>query len=152
MYSRSRSPLPPTSPPDPSGSSQCTRPKHLSHASNLPALRFTYQLMKSPHSFQVAVSELSVSKTLLTVVSHLLPTESSLNRFMTSFSGPHTLTSLLHPTSSTSQNSYCFDLHVQIPKYFSYPCYHHPGLSHPHFLPRLLLFLSCYLNGLLSIN
>ena len=100
MYSPSRSPLPPTSPPDPSGSSQCTRPKHLSHASNLPALRFTYQLMKSPHSFQVAVSELSMSKTLLTVVSHLLPTESSLNRLMTSFSGPHTLTSLfctLHP-------------------------------------------------------
>ena len=28
-------PLPPPSPPDPSGSSQCTRSKHLSHASNL---------------------------------------------------------------------------------------------------------------------
>ena len=35
MYSPSRSPLPPPSPPDPSGSSQCTRPEHLSHASNL---------------------------------------------------------------------------------------------------------------------
>ena len=31
----SRSPLPPPSPPDSSGSSQCTRPEHLSHASNL---------------------------------------------------------------------------------------------------------------------
>ena len=35
MCSSSRSPLPPPSPPDPSGSSQCTRPEHLSHASNL---------------------------------------------------------------------------------------------------------------------
>ena len=35
MCSPSRSPLPPTSPPDPSGSSQCTSPEHLSHASNL---------------------------------------------------------------------------------------------------------------------
>ena len=35
MYSPSWSPLPPPSPPDPSGSSQCTRPEHLSHASNL---------------------------------------------------------------------------------------------------------------------
>ena len=31
----SQSPLPPPSPPDPSGSSQCTRSEHLSHASNL---------------------------------------------------------------------------------------------------------------------
>ena len=35
MYSPSRSPLPPPSPPDPSGSSQCTRSEHLSYASNL---------------------------------------------------------------------------------------------------------------------
>ena len=28
-------PVPPPSPSDPSGSSQCTRPEHLSHASNL---------------------------------------------------------------------------------------------------------------------
>ena len=28
-------PLPPPSPPNPSGSSQCTRPEHLTHASNL---------------------------------------------------------------------------------------------------------------------
>ena len=35
MHSPSRSPLPPPSLPDPSGSSQCTRPEHLSHASNL---------------------------------------------------------------------------------------------------------------------
>ena len=35
MYSPSRSPLPPPSLPDPSGSSQSTRSKHLSHASNL---------------------------------------------------------------------------------------------------------------------
>ena len=35
MYSPSWSPLPPPSPPDPSGSSQCTRSEHLSHASNL---------------------------------------------------------------------------------------------------------------------
>ena len=35
MYSPSPSPLPPPSPLDPSGSSQCTRPEHLSHASNL---------------------------------------------------------------------------------------------------------------------
>ena len=33
MYSPSRSPLPPPSLPNPSGSSQCTRPEHLSHAS-----------------------------------------------------------------------------------------------------------------------
>ena len=33
MHSPSRSPLPPSSPPDPSGSSQCTRSEHLSHAS-----------------------------------------------------------------------------------------------------------------------
>ena len=33
--SPSWSPLPPPSPPDPSGSSQCTRSEHLSHASNL---------------------------------------------------------------------------------------------------------------------
>ena len=33
--SPSRSPLPPSSPSHPSGSSQCTRPKHLSHSSNL---------------------------------------------------------------------------------------------------------------------
>ena len=39
MYSPSRSPLPPPSPPDPSGSSQCTRSKHLSHASNLDAFQ-----------------------------------------------------------------------------------------------------------------
>ena len=32
MYSPSWSPLPPPSPPDSSGSSQCTRPEHLSHA------------------------------------------------------------------------------------------------------------------------
>ena len=35
MYSPSRSPLPPPSPPDPSGSSLCTRSEHLSHSSNL---------------------------------------------------------------------------------------------------------------------
>ena len=35
MCSPSRSPLPPSSPPNPSGSSQCTSPEHLSHASNL---------------------------------------------------------------------------------------------------------------------
>ena len=35
MYSPSRSPLPPPSLPAPSGSSQCTRPEHLSHASHL---------------------------------------------------------------------------------------------------------------------
>ena len=35
MCSPSRSPLPPPSPPNPSRSSQCTRFKHLSHASNL---------------------------------------------------------------------------------------------------------------------
>ena len=35
MYSPSQSPLPPPSPPNPCGSSQCTRSKHLSHASNL---------------------------------------------------------------------------------------------------------------------
>ena len=35
MCSPSRSPLPPPSPPDSSGSSQGTRPKHLSHASSL---------------------------------------------------------------------------------------------------------------------
>ena len=35
IYSPSQSPLPPPSLPDPSGSSQCTRPEHLSHASNM---------------------------------------------------------------------------------------------------------------------
>ena len=35
MYSPSLSPLAPPSPPDSSGSSQCTRPKDLSHASHL---------------------------------------------------------------------------------------------------------------------
>ena len=35
MYSPSQSPLPPPSPPDPSGSSQCTRSEHLTHASDL---------------------------------------------------------------------------------------------------------------------
>ena len=35
MCSPSRSPLPPPSPSHPSGSSQCTSPEHLSHASNL---------------------------------------------------------------------------------------------------------------------
>ena len=35
IYSPSQYPLPPPSPPDPSGSSQCTSPEHLSHASNL---------------------------------------------------------------------------------------------------------------------
>ena len=35
MCSPSWSPLPPPSPSDPSGSSQCTSPGHLSHASNL---------------------------------------------------------------------------------------------------------------------
>ena len=35
MCSPSRSPLLPPSPPDPSASSQCTSPEHLSHASNL---------------------------------------------------------------------------------------------------------------------
>ena len=35
MCSPYRSPLPPPSPPAPSGSSQCTRSEHLSHASNL---------------------------------------------------------------------------------------------------------------------
>ena len=35
MCSPSRSPLPPPSPSHPSGSSQCTSPEHLSHASSL---------------------------------------------------------------------------------------------------------------------
>ena len=35
MCSPSRSPLPPPSPSHPTGSSQCTSPEHLSHASNL---------------------------------------------------------------------------------------------------------------------
>ena len=35
MYSPSRSPLPPSSPSHPSGSSQCTSPEHFSHTSNL---------------------------------------------------------------------------------------------------------------------
>ena len=35
LYSPSGCPLPPPSPPDSSGSSQCTRSEHLSHASNL---------------------------------------------------------------------------------------------------------------------
>lgn len=105
-----------------------------------PALRFTYQLMTSPRSFQVDVSELSMSKTLLAAISHFLPPESSLNRLMTSSSVPTpwllSFVSYIQPI----RKSYCLDLHVQIPKYFSYPCYHHPGLSHPHFLPRLLFY------------
>ena len=43
MYSTSRSPLPPPSLPNPSGSSQCTRPKHLSHASHLAGDLFHYR-------------------------------------------------------------------------------------------------------------
>ena len=35
MCSPSQCPLPPPSPPDPSGSFQCTRSEHLSHASSL---------------------------------------------------------------------------------------------------------------------
>ena len=35
MYSPTRFPFPPPSPPLPSGSSQCTSPEHLSHASSL---------------------------------------------------------------------------------------------------------------------
>ena len=41
MYSPSRSPLPPPSPPSSSGSSQCTRPEHLSHASSLGSYAFS---------------------------------------------------------------------------------------------------------------
>ena len=57
-YSPSRSPLPPHSPPNSSGSSQCTRPKHLSHAFSLGWFKsllscdsiknyFTYVLIKT---------------------------------------------------------------------------------------------------------
>ena len=35
MYSPSQSPLPPPSPPNSSGSSQCTRPEHLSHGAKI---------------------------------------------------------------------------------------------------------------------
>ena len=35
MYSPSQSPLPPPSLPNPSGSSQCTRPEHLSHSNSI---------------------------------------------------------------------------------------------------------------------
>ena len=41
MYSPSRSPLPPPSLSSPSGSSQCTSPEHLSHASNGLVICFT---------------------------------------------------------------------------------------------------------------
>ena len=43
MYFPSQSPLPPPSPPDPSGSSQCTRSKHLSHASKFVLVSGTQQ-------------------------------------------------------------------------------------------------------------
>ena len=52
MYSPSRSPLPPASPPNPSGSSQCTRPEHLSHASNLQPITFKW-LVKSLFWFKI---------------------------------------------------------------------------------------------------
>ena len=51
MYSPSRSPLPPPSPPDPSRSSQCTRSEHLSHASN--------PLLKVPHGNMCVLSHFS---------------------------------------------------------------------------------------------
>ena len=41
MYIPSQSPLPPPSLPNPSESSQCTRPEHLSHASNRDCWCFT---------------------------------------------------------------------------------------------------------------
>ena len=48
MYSPSQSPLPPPSLPNPSGSSQCTRPEHLSHGSNLGwwSVRETEQVLR----------------------------------------------------------------------------------------------------------
>ena len=43
MCSPSQSPLPPPSPPDPSGSFQCTSLEHLSHASNMVVLKFIWK-------------------------------------------------------------------------------------------------------------
>ena len=45
MCSPSRSPLPPPSPSHPSGSSQCTSPEHLSHASNLDWLSVSHLIV-----------------------------------------------------------------------------------------------------------
>ena len=57
MCSPSQSPLPPPSPSHPSGSSQCTSPEHLSHASNLgwwsvsPLIVYLFQCysLRTPH-------------------------------------------------------------------------------------------------------
>ena len=55
MCSPSRSPLPPPSPSHPSGSSQCTSPEHLSHASNLdwwsvsPLIIYMFHAVLSDH-------------------------------------------------------------------------------------------------------
>ena len=73
MCSPSRSPLPPPSPPDPSRSSQCTRPEHLSHASiytcfdavllKHPTLAFSHRVQKSVLYIYVsfAVSHIGLS-------------------------------------------------------------------------------------------
>ena len=45
MCSPSQSPLPPLSPSHPSGSSQCTSPEHLSHASNLDWWSFSHLII-----------------------------------------------------------------------------------------------------------
>ena len=57
MCSSSRSPLPPPSPTQPSGSSQCTSPEHLSHESNQgwwsvsPLIVYLFQCcsLRTPH-------------------------------------------------------------------------------------------------------
>ena len=55
MCSPARSPLPPPSPSHPSGSSQCTSPEHLSHASNLgwwsvsPLIIYMFHAVLSDH-------------------------------------------------------------------------------------------------------
>ena len=55
MYFPSWSPLPPSSPPDSSGSSQCTRPQHLSHASSLGWCRLTTFLLSKSCCFIASV-------------------------------------------------------------------------------------------------
>ena len=70
MYSPSRPPLPLPSPPNPSGSSQCSSPKHLSHASNLgwwyvsPLIVYLFQCCSlrtsHPHLFPQSLKVCSV--------------------------------------------------------------------------------------------
>ena len=109
MYSPSRSPLPPPSPPDSSGSSQCTRPEHLSHASHITSFNCCLQFSSVAQLCPTLCNPMNYSMPGLPVHHHLPEfTQTHALRVGDAIQPSHSLSSPSLPAPNHSQHQGLF--------------------------------------------